>query len=147
VAREVLIARAFEARRANESHRARLRVELGRLRHELRGIAEIRATASGFALAPRRARSVVALVPPIDGGGGALLALLGDGEAWSTSALALALGQSQRTVQRTLSELEADGRVRASGGARARRWLAPPTPEFTTTLLLPAALPIGPGSR
>ena len=143
VPREARIAQAFEVRRANPSHRARLRVEVGRLRHELRGLAELRSTPRGFALAPRRARSVVALVPPIDGGGAALLALLGDGESWSTSALALALGRSQRTVQRTLSELEAEGRVRSRGGARARRWLAPPTPDFTTTLLLPTALPIG----
>jgi DeoR/GlpR family transcriptional regulator of sugar metabolism len=83
------------------------------------------------------------LVPPIDGHGAALLALLGDGEAWSTSSLALALGQSQRTVQRALSELEASALVRSRGGARARRWLAPPSHGFTTALLLPAALPIG----
>jgi len=143
VPRDVLIARAFDVHRANPSHRARLRVELGRLRHELREIAEIRATTDGFALAGRRARRVVALAPPIDGSGGALLALLGDGEAWSTPALALALGQSQRTVQRALAQLETAGQVRATGGARARRYLAAPMPEFTTTLLLPAALPIG----
>jgi hypothetical protein len=141
--RDALIAAAFEVRRANDSHRARLRVELGRLRRELRGIAEIRATPGGFALAPDRAREVAVLVPPIDGDGATLLALLADGEAWSTSALALALGQSQRTVQRALSELEAGARVWSRGDARAQRWLAPPSHGFTTTLLLPAALPIG----
>ncbi|HEX3482796.1 MAG TPA: hypothetical protein VHT91_47630 [Kofleriaceae bacterium] len=141
--REALIAAAFEVRRANDSHRARLRVELGRLRRELREIAEIRATPGGFALAPRRTPRVAVLIPPIDGHGAALLALLGDGEAWSTSALALALGHSQRTVQRALSELEARARVWSRGGARARRWLAPPSHGFTTALLLPAALPIG----
>jgi hypothetical protein len=141
--RDALIAAAFEVRRANDSHRARLRVELGRLRRELRGLAEIRATPGGFALVPRRAHRVAVLVPPIDGHSAALLALLADGEAWSTSALALALGQSQRTVQRALSELEAGARVRSRGGARARRWLAPPGHRFTTALLLPAALPIG----
>lgn len=141
--REALIATAFEVRRANDSHRARLRVELGRLRRELRGIAEIRASPGGFALAPRRAHRVAVLVPPIDGHGAALLALLADGEAWSTSALALALGQSQRTVQRALSELEARAQVRSRGDARARRWLAPPSHGFTTALLLPAGLPIG----
>jgi hypothetical protein len=140
--REALIATAFEVRRANASHRARLRVELGRLRRELRGIAEIRATPGGFALVARAGR-VVVLAPPIDGHGAALLALLADGEAWSTSALALALGHSQRTVQRALSELEARGRVQSRGGARARRWLAPPDHGFTTVLLLPAGLPIG----
>ena len=141
-ARDALIGRAFDVRRGNASHRARLRVELGRLRRELRGLAEIRATPRGFALIPRGARGVLVLVPPIDGDGAALLALLGDGEAWSTPGLALALGSSQRTVQRALSELEADGRVRARGDGRARRWLAPPVAGFTTTLLLPAVSPV-----
>lgn len=141
--RHALIARAFEVRRANESHRARLRVEIGRLRRELRAVADVRATPQGFALTPRRARKVVVLVPPIDGQGAALLALLADGESWSTSALALALGHSQRTVQRALFELEAGSKVRSRGGARARRWLAAPAAEFTTTLLLPITLPIG----
>ncbi|HEX3765472.1 MAG TPA: hypothetical protein VHW23_42545 [Kofleriaceae bacterium] len=142
VPREALIAAAFEVRRANASHRARLRVELGRLRRELDGIAEVHATPGGFALAPRR-HGVAVLAPPIDGHGAALLALLADGEAWSTSALALALGHSQRTVQRALSELEAGARVWSRGGARARRWLAPPSHGYTTALLLPAGLPIG----
>jgi hypothetical protein len=141
-ARDALIASAFGSRRPDASHRARLRVELGRLRRELRGIAGIDATARGFALVPRRARAVVVLVPPIDGPNAALLALLAGGEAWSTPALALALGASQRTVQRALAELEAGGQVRSQGSARARRWLAPPLTEFTTALLLPA-LPIG----
>ena len=87
------------------------------------------------------------LVPPIDGDQASLLALLADGAAWSTSALALALGASQRTVQRALVELEGTGQVRSIGRARAQRWLAPPLaallPEFTTNLLLPAALPLG----
>jgi hypothetical protein len=143
VAREALIAAAFEVRRGNASHRARLRVEVGRLRRELRELADVRATPGGFALVPRRAGRVAVLVPPIDGGGAAVLALLADGEAWSTSALALALGQSQRTVQRLLAELAAAGRVWSRGGARARRWLAPPSHGFTTALLLPAALAIG----
>jgi hypothetical protein len=149
VARDALIGHAFGARRANESHRARLRVEIGRLRRGLRTIADVHATALGFALTPRRARGVVALVPPIAGEGAALLALLADGEPWSTSALALALGQSQRTVQRALAVLEASSRVRSRGGARARRWLSPPITAWTTMLLLPT-LSIGhdgPGAR
>ena len=81
------------------------------------------------------------LVPPIEGDQASLVALLADGAAWSTSALALALGGSQRAVQRALAELEAVGRVRSIGRARARRWLAPPLAGFTTILLLPAALP------
>jgi hypothetical protein len=139
--REALIACAFRTRRSNESHRARLRVEIGRLRALVAPLARIEATARGFVLKPRGAREVVVLAPPIDGEQASLVALLSDGAAWSTSALALALGASQRTVQRSLVELEAAGRVRSIGRARARRWLAPPLAGFTTILLLPAALP------
>src|SRR5471030_284234 len=143
LAREVLIARAFGARHVNDSHRARLRVEIGRLRALLAPLARIDATRTGFQIKPRRARSVSVLIPPIDGEQASLVALLSDGEAWSTSALALALGGSQRTVQRALAELEAGGRVRAIGRARMRRWLSPPLVGFTTVLLLPATLPVG----
>jgi len=141
VDRETLIACAFRTRRPNESHRARLRVEIGRLRALVAELARIEATPRGFVLKPRRARAVVVLAPPIDGDQASLVALLSDGAAWSTSALALALGSSQRTVQRALVELEAAGRVRSIGQARARRWLSPPLAGFTTILLLPAALP------
>ncbi|HUL93280.1 MAG TPA: helix-turn-helix domain-containing protein [Burkholderiales bacterium] len=140
--RHALIARAFGARRPNESHRARLRVEIGRLRALVAALARIEATARGFVLRPRDERPVVVLAPPIDGDQASLVALLADGAAWSTSALALALGTSQRTVQRALVELEAAGRVRSIGRARARRWLSPPLAGFTTILLLPAALPL-----
>jgi len=141
VDRHALIARAFGTRRPNESHRARLRVEIGRLRALVAEMARINATPRGFVLKPRRAREVVVLAPPIDGDQASLVALLSDGAAWSTSALALALGASQRTVQRALVELEANGQVRSIGRARARRWLSPPLAGFTTILLLPAALP------
>ncbi len=97
-AREALIERAFGARRTNPSHRARLRVGMGRLRRKLRPLAEIRATAGGFSLVARGAATVRLLAPPIESPDAAVLALLADGEAWSTSALALALGSSQRTV-------------------------------------------------
>lgn len=140
--REALIARAFRMRHADETHRARLRVEIGRLRALASPLADIAATAQGFALQPRAARGVALLEPPIDGDGAALVALLADGVPWSTSALALALGASQRSVQRALAGLEAGGQVRAVGGGRARRWLAPPLTAFTTILLLPAGLPI-----
>lgn len=142
VDREALIADVFRTRHADETHRARLRVEIGRLRALVRPLARIEATPRGFALRPHDERAVAVLAPPIDGAQASLVALLSDGAAWSTSALALALGDSQRTVQRALAELEADGRVRAIGQARARRWLAPPLAGFTTILLLPAALPI-----
>src|SRR5256885_3577570 len=143
VDRHALIARAFRARCPNESHRARLRVEIGRLRALAAPLARIEASVRGFALTPRGERAVVVLVPPIDGDQASLLALLADGAAWSTSALALALGASQRTVQRALVELEAAGRVRSIGRGRAQRWLSPPLAGFTTILLLPAALSLG----
>jgi hypothetical protein len=141
VDRNALIAHVFRTRRPDETHRARLRVEIGRLRALVAPLVDIEASARGFALVPRDGRAVVVLVPPIDGEQASLLALLADGAAWSTSALALALGASQRTVQRALVELEAAGQVRSIGRARAQRWLAPPLVGFTTILLLPAALP------
>jgi hypothetical protein len=170
VDRNALIARVFRTRRPDDTHRARLRVEIGRLRAVAAPFARIEASARGFvliaqpsgrgattsleegappsggraaALVPGAQRSVVVLVPPIDGDQASLTALLADGAAWSTSALALALGASQRTVQRALVELEATGRVRSVGRARAQRWLSPPLGGFTTILLLPASLPPG----
>jgi hypothetical protein len=138
VDRETLIDSAFNTRQPDESHRARLRVEIGRLRALITPLARIEATARGFALHPLDGREVALLAPPIDGEQGALVALLSDGAAWSTSALALALNASQRTVQRALADLSADGRVRSIGRARTQRWLAPPLAGFTTILLLPA---------
>jgi len=142
VARDVLLARAFGARLVDESHRARLRVEVGRLRRALRTLADISATKQGFALSPRRAREVAVLARPVEDEHAAVLAFLADGESWSSSALALALGTSQRTVQRALDALAEAGRVQSFGRGRARRWLTPPVPGFATTLLLPAPLPI-----
>ncbi len=141
VPRSTLVARAFRAKRADESHRARLRVEIGRLRGVLRTLAGVHATHRGFALAPRRAREVVVLARPVEERHAAVLAFLVDGELWSSSALALALGTSQRTVQRALDSLVATGKVQPFGRGRARRWMAPSVPGFTTTLLLPAPLP------
>ena len=144
VPRDTLVGRAFGAKQADESHRARLRVEVGRLRTLLRTLADVEATARGYRLAPSRAREVVVLARPADVGDAhaPVLACLADGESWSSSALALALGTSQRTVQRALDSLAAAGRVQAFGRGRARRWTTPPVPGFTTTLLLPAPLPI-----
>ena len=135
------MARAFRAKHADESHRVRLRVEMGRLRTALRALADVSATKEGFALVPHTAREVVVLARPVEEEHAAVLAFLADGESWSSSALALALGMSQRSVQRALDELAASGKVHAFGRARARRWLTPPTSGFTTTLLLPAPLP------
>ena len=141
VPRDTLVARAFGAKRADESHRARLRVEAGRLRTLLRTLAGVSATKRGFALAPRRGRAVVVLARPVEEGHAAVLAFFADGESWSSSALALALGVSQRTVQRALESLAAVGKVQAFGRGRARRWVTPAVPGFTTTLLLPAPRP------
>ena len=114
VPRGMLLARAFGAKLADESHRARLRVEVGRLRTMLQTLAGIGATKRGFVLAPRRAREVVVLARPVEEEHAAVLAFLADGESWSSSALALALGASQRTVQRALDSLAEQGRCSRS---------------------------------
>jgi len=142
VSRDRLVALAFGAKHADESHRARLRVEVGRLRKELRPLAGVSATKLGFVLTPRRARAVVVLARPVEERHASVLAFLADGESWSSSALALALGASQRNVQRALESLEASGKAQSLGRGRARRWMTPPVAGFTTTLLLPASLPI-----
>ncbi|MFP5305742.1 MAG: helix-turn-helix domain-containing protein [Gammaproteobacteria bacterium] len=140
VPRNALILRAFRTRLPDESHRARLRVEIGRLRAALRGLAGIRATARGFVLLPHGADDVVVLAPPVEDAHAAVLACLADGESWSSSALALALGESQRTVQRALEALASAGKAQCVGRGRARRWMTPPMPGFPTSLLLPAPL-------
>jgi hypothetical protein len=140
VSRDALVARAFGAKRADESHRARLRVEMGRLRAVLRTVANVTATKDGFALAPKRAREILVLARPVEEKHASVLAFLADGESWSSSALALALGASQRKVQRALDDLDAAGKVQSFGRGRAQRWTTPPVPGFTTTLLLPAPL-------
>jgi hypothetical protein len=142
VARDALVARAFGLKLADESLRARLRVEIGRLRTVLRTLAGVSATKRGFTLVPRRAPEAVVLAWPVEEKYAPVLALLADGESWSSSALALALGASQRTAQRTLDSLAAAGKVQSFGHGRARRWITPPMPGFTTTLLLPAPVPI-----
>ncbi|MDR8730324.1 helix-turn-helix domain-containing protein [Burkholderia pseudomultivorans] len=141
VSRNALVAAAFRAKQADESHRARLRVEIGRLRAVLRPLANLSATPRGFALEPLGVRETVVLARPVDDRHAAVLALLADGEAWSSSALALALGASQRTVQRGLDALAEAGKVQAIGRGRARRWMMPPLPGFATTLLLPTLVP------
>ena len=142
VSRDALVERAFGPKHADESHRARLRVEIGRLRAELRPVADVEATKRGFALVPRRARDVAVLAWPVEEQHAAVLALLADGESWSSSALAIALSASQRSVQRALDALASAGKVQSFGQGRARRWTTSPMPGFTTTLLLPASLPI-----
>lgn len=142
VARDTLVARAFRLKLADESHRARLRVEIGRLRTMLRGLASVKATPQGFALLPHQEQNVVVLARPVEEKYATVLAFLADGESWSSSALALAMGTSQRSVQRALDALAAANKVQSIGRGRARRWMTPPMPGFATTLLLPAPLPI-----
>ncbi len=141
VPRSTLIARAFRGKRADESYRARLRVELGRLRVQLKRLAGVRATQGGFVLVPRHARKVAVLAPLVENQHAALLAFLADGESWSSSALAIALTTSPRTVQRALESLSASGKVQSFGRGRARRWMTPPVLGFPTILLLPGPLP------
>ncbi len=141
VPRDALLVRAFGARFVDESHRARLRVEIGRLRRMIRTVADIRATKRGFALVPQRGRRIVVLARPVEEEHADVLAFLTDGEAWSSSALALALGGSQRTVQRVLDSLAAEGKVQSFGRARSRRWITAPVPGFTTILLLSTTPP------
>jgi hypothetical protein len=141
VSRDALVSRAFGIKRADESLRARLRVEIGRLRTKLRALADVTATERGFALLPRQARKLVVLARPVEEEHATVLAFLADGESWSSSALALALGASQRTAQRSLDALAAAGKVQSFGRGRARRWMTPPVPGFTTPLLLPSPLP------
>jgi hypothetical protein len=141
VPRNTLIAHAFRTKHVDESHRARLRVEVGRLRTVLRPLADITATERGFALMPRHTRDVAVLAPPVEERYAAVLALLADGESWSSSALSMALGASPRTVQRALESLAAAGKVQSFGRGPARRWMTPPVPGFPSILLLPGPLP------
>jgi hypothetical protein len=143
VSRETLLARAFRAREADESHRARLRVEIGRLRKALAPLAGLNATKGGFVLKPLRTAKVAVLAPPVEGENAEVLALLADGEAWSSSALALALDVSPRTAQRALEALAQSGKAESFGRGRACRWLAPNVPGFPTSLLLPAMMTRG----
>jgi hypothetical protein len=143
VGRDALIVRVFGARRIDDSHRVRLRVELGRLRKLVTRLADVHATVAGFELVPRGGAGCVVLLPPDDGEASALFALLRSGDAWATSALAAAVGKSQRAVQRALSTLEHDGKVRFVGAGRARRWVRAPSDGIATTLLLVAPGTLG----
>jgi hypothetical protein len=141
VPRDTLVTLAFRTRHLDESHRARLRVEVGRLRTLLRPLAGVSATKRGFALEPQGEHEIVVLARPVEEQHAAVLAFLADGGSWSSSALALALGASQRTVQRALDSLATAGKAQSFGRGRARRWMTPPAPGFATTLLLSVPLP------
>lgn len=141
VPRDALVMLAFRTRHLDESHRARLRVEVGRLRTMLRPVAGVSATKRGFALEPHGEHEVAVLARPVEEQHAVVLAFLSDGGSWSSSALALALGASQRTVQRALDSLAVAGKAQSFGRGRARRWMTPPAPGFATTLLLSVPLP------
>ncbi len=141
--RDRLLARAFRAKHADETHRARLRVEIGRLRAMLRPIAEVEATRRGFALTVPAGTEVAVLTHPIEEPQAAVLALLSDGEQWSSGALAIALGSSQRTIQRALDALSAAGKVEAFG-ARPGATLDGGAPaRIRDDLVTPGLIPAG----
>ena len=132
--RALLIERAFGARRTSDSLRARLRVEIGRLRRALAPLGSaIDSTLEGFALREER---VLVVLPPGDGEASLLLALLRSGEAWSSSAVASASGLGKRAVQRGLAALKQAGKIDSHGAGRSRRWVARPPDGFAITLLL-----------
>ncbi len=139
--RDALIASVFRTRHGDDTHRVRLRVEIGRLRKLLPEGVTVTSTSDGYRLEVAEGRRVAVLDPPFDDASAAVAALLADGAAWSSSALALALGISQRGAQRALADLQAQGRVRATGQGRTQRWRAMPLTGFTTILLLPRLLP------
>ncbi|UES53670.1 helix-turn-helix domain-containing protein [Roseibium aggregatum] len=143
VSRENLLMHAFGAKHVDDSHRARLRVEIARLRKVIKPVAGVRSTSLGFALKLHGAHQVAVLAPPVESDHPEVLALLADGEAWSSSALALALGVSPRTVQRKLEDLALAGKVRSFGRGRACRWILSSVPGFPTSLLLPLAIATG----
>jgi hypothetical protein len=140
VPRSALIAGVFRIRHADDTHRARLRVEMGRLRRALRAQGDVAATKDGYALLPHGGHDVTVLAFPVEDKHAPLLACLADGESWSSSALAQALGASQRTVQRALDRLAAAGKIQPLGQGRSRRWMSRPLPGFATTLLLPVLI-------
>jgi len=139
VSRDDLALRAFRLKHVDESVRARLRVEMGRLRTVLRSVASIHATTRGFSMEPCQPRKVMVLTPLVDAEHGEVLALLADGESWSSSALALALNSSQRTVQRALESLAVADKIQSFGYGRARRWTMTSIPGYATLLLLPSS--------
>jgi DNA-binding transcriptional ArsR family regulator len=141
--RDVLLLRAFGARRSSDSLKARLRVEIGRLRAQIQQFGEIRATSEGFVFVPRRKAAVHVVLPIHEGEEGALLALLSDGASWSTSAISKSLGKSQRSVQRALGGLFEKSLVDTVGSGRNRRWAVRRAASFATSLLLASREPRG----
>lgn len=135
VSRDALAAHAFEARKINESHRGRLRVEIGRLRKVLEGLgAEPVATPDGYSLHSRR--PVALLVPRDEDDASRVAILLGDGASWSAQQIAESAGISKRTAQRALSELVDSGRALRTGGGRNVRYTRPGAPIASRMLLL-----------
>jgi hypothetical protein len=134
VERDELARRVFGARRPNESHRVRLRVEVSRLRKALEGIATLEPTSAGYALSSPR--PVLLLLPLTHDDGARLAILLSDGAAWSAQELAEHAGLSKRTVQRALAALVADGRALRTGGGKDTRYAGAGGPIASRMLLL-----------
>lgn len=134
VPRDELAKRAFEAKRLNDSHRSRLRVEVGRLRKELEGLVSLTATPSGYALSSER--PIVVLLPPSDDHDANVALLLGDGAAWTAQAIAEHAGISKRTAQRALSSLVEAGRAAKLGSGRNVQYASASAPIASRLLLL-----------
>jgi len=135
VPRDELAARAFDAHRVNASHRARLRVEIGRLRKLMDGLAaEPVATADGYVLSSKR--DVVVLLPPSEDEVARIALLLGDGASWSAQGLAEHAGVSKSTAQRALGALVESGGAIRTGTGKDVRYTRPGTPIASRMLLL-----------
>ena len=144
VSRSTLLAKAFRAKHADESHRARLRVEVGRLRSKLKASGghqrDDAGLCPGAAACPQGRRAGAAGRRSACHGARLPRRRRNRGRArhcrWRS-------GASARTVQRALERLATAGKVQSYGRGRARRWMTRPVPGFTTTLLLPGPLPRG----
>jgi hypothetical protein len=135
VPRDELALRAFDVRRVNASHRARLRVEMGRLRKLLHGLgAAPVATADGYALTS--ARDVAVLLALSDDDAARVALLLGDGATWSAQRVAEHAGISKRTAQRALGALVARGVAVRFGRGRTVRYARAGAPIASRMLLL-----------
>lgn len=133
---KALASSVMSAPRPNESHRARLKVELGRLRRMLPSGTAIRSLGGG-AWTLETAASVVTLVPLLRRAPEErALTLLSDGRAWRAKDLAEALEMGPRVMQRDLAALAARGVVRQTGRGPTTRWYVPGRAESIASQML-----------